>query len=290
MKGGRFLLRFKKRRPDTNKGNYGKVVIISGSYGMAGASFLCCKGAYKSGAGLVYLCIPKSIYPILGTKLTCTVIHPVDETEEGTFSNTSYNQIIKLAQRCDVAAIGPGITTHPQTKQLVKELIKNLKIPVVIDADGLNSISDEPDILKDAKTDIIITPHPGELSRLIKVSIPEIQKAREKFARGIAERFGVITVLKGYRTVVSDGKKLFVNPTGNPGMASGGSGDVLTGMIAGLIGQGYPLFESACTGVYLHGFAGDLAAKKYGEISMIATDILEFLPGAFKLYLKKVKR
>jgi NAD(P)H-hydrate epimerase len=290
MKGGRFLIKFKKRQPNTNKGDYGKIVIVSGSYGMAGASFLCCKGAYKSGAGLVYLCIPRSIYPILGTKLTCTVVHPVDETPQGTFSQTSYNQIIKVAQRCDVIAIGPGITTHNQTKMLVKDLIRNLQIPIVIDADGLNSISDKPEILKEARSDIIITPHPGELSRLIKTSIPEIQKAREKFAKDTAKRFGVITVLKGYKTVVSDGKRVFINTTGNPGMASGGSGDVLTGMIAGLIGQGYPLFESACTGVYLHGLAGDLAAKKYGEISMIATDILEFLPEAFKVYLKGMKK
>lgn len=271
-----------KRKAATNKGDYGKILVIAGSVGMAGAAYLTCKGAYRSGAGLVYLCAPRALAPIMAVKLTCTVIRPVADTRAGTFSSKSLAAILDLARTCDAAAIGPGLGRHAETGKLVKALISRLAIPIVLDADGLNLIADDPAILAKARRDVVITPHPGELSRLLRRSVVEIQAHRSSVARAAAKRFGCVVVLKGHRTVISDGARTAVNTTGNPGMATGGSGDILTGMAATFLAQGFRAFDAARLAVHLHGLAGDIAARRLGEVSLMATDILDALPAAIR--------
>lgn len=284
MKVVKRLPRIPPRNPNSHKGDFGKVLVVAGSVGMAGAAYLCCKGAYRAGAGLVYLCAPRSLYAAVGSKLTCTVIHPVSETPRGRISAGAAKEILRLASSCDSAAIGPGLSHDAGVSSLVKSLIKGLRIPMAIDADGLNAIASSPAMLKRARSPVVITPHPGELARMIKRPVEAIQGKREEVAAESASQFCATTVLKGHRTVVTDGVRVFVNGTGNPGMATGGSGDILTGMIAAFLAQGFSPFESAQLGVHIHGCAGDLARRKYGEISMIATDILEMLPEAFKRF------
>ncbi|OGL47256.1 MAG: NAD(P)H-hydrate dehydratase [Candidatus Schekmanbacteria bacterium RBG_16_38_10] len=278
------LPRIEKRRVNTNKGDYGKVLIVAGSLGMAGAAYLACKGAYRSGAGLVYLAIPKGIYDVVGAKLTCTVIHSLDQTVDGSISEKALGKILQIANNCDSVAIGPGLSQNANTGKLVTQLIRKLSIPFVLDADGLNLISKYPQILKEAKVPVVITPHQGELSRIMRVPVSQIEKDREGISVRAANTYKIILVLKGHNTIVTDGKRVYKNPTGNPGMATGGSGDVLTGMIATFLAQGVAPFNAAQLAVYIHGFAGDLAAKNVGEVSMLATDILGYLPTAFKLY------
>lgn len=284
------LPKIPKRKADTSKGDYGKVLVVAGSVGMAGAAYLAASGAHRAGAGLVYLATPKDIYNILAKKLFCTVIHPMPQTclrqagAKGALSNPI--PILELAEKCDSVAIGPGLSRNSATAKVVKTLILKLQKPFVLDADGLNCISDNPSVLRKAKAPMVITPHPGELSRLIKTSIDYIQRNRKAVAIKTAKLYNVIALLKGHNTIVTDGKNVYVNKTGNPGMATGGSGDILTGIIATFLAQGFSPFDSACLGAHIHGLAGDLACKKFGEISLIATDILDYLPEAFKRYTR----
>ncbi|MBI4231873.1 NAD(P)H-hydrate dehydratase [Candidatus Peregrinibacteria bacterium] len=278
------LPKIPKRKRDTNKGDYGKVLVVAGSVGMAGAAYLAASGAHRAGAGLVYLATPKSIYNVLAKKLFCTVIHPMPQTPRGALSNPI--PILELTKKCGSAAIGPGISHNPKTAKVVRTLISKLLLPFVLDADGLNCISNNPSILRRAKAPIVITPHPGELSRLIKTSVNKIQRNRQAIAIKTAKLYNVIVLLKGHNAIVTDGKNVYVNKTGNPGMATGGSGDILTGIIATFLAQGFSPFDSACLGAHIHGLAGDLACKKFGETSLIATDILNYLPDAFKRYSK----
>lgn len=272
-----------KRKPDTHKGDYGHVFVIAGSVGMTGAAALCAQAALLSGSGLVTLGICKSLNPILARKLTEVMTKPLPETRQQTLSEKALSEILKFAKKVDCVAIGPGLSRNRSTQKLVKRLIVFLNKPIVLDADGINALERKAAILKSAKAPIVITPHPGEMSRLVSLSRREISKAKEKVAKEFANKYNVVCVLKGHRTVVAEPKgKTYTNTTGNPGMASGGVGDVLTGMIASFIGQGIRPFDAAKLGVYLHGLAGDLAAKEKGEVSLIATDLLNKLPEAIK--------
>lgn len=272
-----------KRRPDTHKGDYGHVFVIAGSAGMTGAAALASMGALLSGSGLVTLGIPKSLNPIMEAKLTEVMTKPLPETDDQTLSEGAFSRIIKFAEKVNCVAIGPGLSRNSGTEKLVKELVVSLDKPMVLDADGINALEGNASILSSAKAPIVITPHPGEMARLVSLSREAIIKAKEKVAKNFASKYNVVCVLKGHRTVVAGPKgKVYVNFTGNPGMASGGVGDVLTGMIASLIGQGIKPFDAAKLGVFLHGLAGDLAAKEKGEISLIASDILGKLPAAIK--------
>jgi NAD(P)H-hydrate epimerase len=273
----------KKRKRDTHKGDYGHVLIVAGSIGLTGAAYLTSEAALLSGSGLVTLAIPKSLNDIMEKKLTEVMTLPVKDGGRGYFPASGFEEIKKFSKNIDAAAIGPGIAKNGGTKKLVKKLIQNLNTAIVLDADGINCIAGEADVLKKSKKAVVITPHPGEMSRLVNKSVGHIQRNRKKIAEEISRKYGVTVVLKGAKTVVaSQDGRTYVNKTGNPGMASGGVGDVLTGIIASLIGQGYKPFNAARFGVYLHGRAGDIAAKKSGETSLRAQDILDNIYKAIK--------
>ncbi len=271
------------RKLSSHKGSFGHLLVIAGSEGMTGAASLSALAALRVGAGLVTLGIPESLNPILEIKLTEVMTLPLPESKEKTLSYRAFEKIEKFSQRCKAIALGPGISLHKESKELVTMIIKRLNIPLVLDADGINALVGEVSLLSKYKAPLIITPHPGEMSRLLKIRVEEVQKDRIKSAITLAKKTGTITVLKGARTIIADKEgNNWINSTGNPGMASAGSGDVLTGIIGGLLVQGIPPLEAAKFGVYFHGYAADLVIQEKEEMSLIASDILENLPGAIR--------
>lgn len=275
---------FKKRGPDTHKGDYGHVLLIAGSIGFTGAAYLAGEAAVLTGSGLVTCAVPKSLNAILASKMTEAMTLPVEDNGKGYFPISALADIMKFSEKVDAVAIGPGLSPQAETKELVKKLINALEKPIVLDADGLNAICDDPHILKRAKKEIVITPHSGEMARLIRKEINYIQKNRKNIAETVAKKYNVVVVLKGRNTVIASPKgEVVINKTGNPGMASGGVGDVLTGMIVSLIGQGYTPFDAARFGVYLHGLAGDIAAEEKTEVSLRARDVLDNIYKAIKI-------
>ena len=272
-----------RRKPDTHKGDYGHVFVIAGSIGLTGAAALCSQAAILSGSGLVTLGIPKSLNPIMARKLTEVMTKPLPQTREQSLSYSALKEILRFAGKINCVAIGPGLSRNKSTQRLVRKLLTSLKKSIVLDADGINALEGKVNLLKSAKAPIVITPHPGEMSRLISLSKNEIARNKQRIAKKFANKYNVVCVLKGHRSVVAGPRgKAYINTTGNPGMASGGVGDVLTGMIASFIGQGLSPFNAAKLGVYLHGLAGDLAARRKGEVSLIASDLLNRLPQAIK--------
>ncbi len=273
------------RKPDTHKGDVGRVLVVAGSAGLTGAAALCSLGALRVGAGLVTLGIPKSLLELFAIKLTEVMTMPLAETSARALSTQALPDIVSALEDRDVLALGPGLSQQAQTKQLVRQLIPRLAKPAVIDADALNALAEDVGVLKRVHHPLILTPHPGEMARLIRLSAADVQRDRQRIAVEFAKRYGVILVLKGHQTIVAnvDGQ-LYVNNTGNPGMASGGCGDVLTGMIAGLVGQGVAPFDAARLGVYLHGLAGDLAADEVGTVGLIASDLIDRIPAAIEAY------
>ena len=275
---------FKKRKSDTHKGDYGYVLVVAGSTGMTGAAYLASEGAVLMGSGLITCAIPKSLNNIMEVKLTEVMTLPIMDKGKGYFSSGGFFKIKEFSKNVDVVAIGPGISRENEVKKLIKKLIKNLDIPIVLDADGINCIKDDISILEKSKRDLVITPHPGEMSRLISKEVEYIQKNRKKVATQFAKKYGITVVLKGKNTIVAsrDGR-IYVNRTGNPGMASGGVGDILTGMIASLIGQGFNAFDASECATYIHGLAADIAIKEKGAVSLRAKDILDNIPKAIKI-------
>ncbi len=283
------------RKKNTHKGSYGRVLVLAGSPGMTGAAYLCSKAALRSGSGIVTLGIPESLNPIMEVKLTCVMTYPLPETKASTLSSKGRKSILKLCESHDVVALGPGLSQHPETRELILWLIKNIDRTMVIDADGLNALASNVDVLHKIKQNVVLTPHPGEMSRLTGLrSAKDVQKERlntaAHFVKSIQKKSGdekrLVLVLKGDKTIVADYGRIYVNRTGNPGMATAGVGDVLTGIIVSLIGQGLDVFDATQLGVYIHGLAGDIAAKKKGEPSLIASDIIDYLPDAFMKYKK----
>ena len=272
------------RMPYYHKGDCGRVLIIGGAPGMTGAPSLTAAAALRAGAGMTLLGVPESLNQTLEQKLTETMTLPLPETEDGYLSLKAEDKIMDALMWADVLAIGPGIGRANETIDLVHAVIKNAEVPVVVDADALFALSKKSDILRNRKYNTVLTPHHGEFSRMVKSSdIPSIQTEHIEMVRKYARAFQSVLVLKGAPTLISgQGKEVFINSTGNAGMATAGSGDVLTGIIAGLIGQGVNLGEAAISGVYLHGLAGDLAADEFGEISITAGDINDYLPYAFE--------
>ncbi len=268
------------RPADSNKGTFGRVLVISGSLGMSGAAVMSGTAALRSGAGLVRLAVPSGILPIVAAGNPCYMTAPMPQDEHGRFSDGAVPSLLSLAQGNSVVAMGPGFGRSPAITALVSALLTQLSMPVVLDADGLNAL--HTDRLRDRTGPLIMTPHPGEFSRLSGLDIPTIQSRRQEVATRFAAEHGVILVLKGQGTVVTDGKRVFVNTTGNPGMATAGSGDVLTGVIAAFLAQGLEPFAAAQLGVYIHGFAGDMARDALGEVGMIAADLLTYLPQAIR--------
>lgn len=267
------------RPPNAHKGDFGHLFVLAGSPGKTGAAAMVCEAAVRVGTGLVTLGIPESLNPILEVKMTEAMTEPLPETKEKTLALTALNRIRELLFRKTALALGPGLSLHPQTARLVQKIIRETTLPMVIDADGLSALAGKIDMLKRSRAPFILTPHPGEMARLTGRSVPEIQQDRIEVARQFAQEHKVILVLKGARTLIAspDGE-VFVNPTGNPGMASGGMGDVLTGMIGGFLAQGLPPLEAAKLGVFLHGLAGDFVAHKKGEKGLAATDLIAETP------------
>jgi NAD(P)H-hydrate epimerase len=268
---------FPRRRGDSHKGDYGHIFILAGSTGLTGAAALSSIAAMRTGAGLVTLGIPKSLNPIMEVKLTEVMTLPLPETAEGSLGLGAKEKILRMIKKASVIALGPGLGVNPETGKLVQELLVAVEKPIVLDADGLNLLNGNISLLKSVRAPLVITPHPGEAGRLIGKKSSEIQSDRIGIVRKIALKSGAIVVLKGAATVIANPRGVWVNPTGNPGMASGGVGDVLTGMIASFIGQGFSSLDAALAAVYIHGKAGDIAAKKVGMYSLIATDIIDNL-------------
>ncbi|MDP3920315.1 MAG: NAD(P)H-hydrate dehydratase [Candidatus Omnitrophota bacterium] len=279
----RFRVRLKKRSSKSHKGDYGRVFILAGSKGLAGAAHLAGMGALRSGAGLVTVGVPEKIYGVVARREAEVMVKPFASTANGSLSLKALPDIRRFLKTQDVCGLGPGLSQHPQTQKLIRDLVSKAEGPIVIDADGLNAFRGHEGALKKHRRPLILTPHPGEFQRLFGGKVSHDDAGRKKQAGGIAKQFGVVMILKGHRTVVAapDGK-IYRNTTGNPGMATGGTGDVLTGVVAALLGQGLKPFEAACAGVYIHGLAGDLAAKKVGQLSLTAGDIIQYLPAAIR--------
>ncbi len=265
-------LKLSRRLPDSHKGTYGRVLVVAGSAGMAGAAVLAGSAALRGGAGLVTVACPAAIQDIVAIGNPCFT----------TFGFRNSQEVLDRAAAFDVLAVGPGLGTQPYTAELVLALVQQLPDkPIVLDADGLNNLEPIPD-LRSRTAPLVMTPHPGEFAKLHGKTTADVQANREPLAIEFARTHGVVLLLKGHRTIVTDGEHIYTNATGNPGMATGGCGDVLTGLIAALVGQKISAFEAACLGAHVHGRAGDLAATEVGQTALIASDLLTFLGKAFQ--------
>ena len=265
------------RLADTHKGNYGKLLLLCGSKGYTGAAALAAMGALRSGAGLVFLTVPECIYEIESVKLAEPIVQALP-SKNGMFSSDALFSLQKMFTGKDVLLIGPGIGRSQDTEAVVCFALEHFSGPVILDADGINVISEHKDLLRGRTHPTILTPHDGEAARLAG----PVGHDRIVYAKNLASDLGCILLLKGHRTVITDGQTVYVNQTGNPGMAVGGSGDVLAGMIVSLLGQGIEPLHAAACGVWLHGAAGDICAKELGQYAMLPSDMLEALPRLLK--------
>lgn len=265
------------RNPWGHKGNFGKLLLLCGSRGYTGAAFFAAMGALRSGAGLVFLGVPESIYGIEAVKLNEPVIFPLPDAG-GRLSADAVPEILTRLPRMDAVLVGPGLGQSEGTLAVVRAVLEKAECPVVVDADGINVLSAHRDLLRGRKLPTILTPHDGEFARLGGV----IGEDRMAAAAALAEELGCTVLLKGHETCITDGTDGFLNPTGNPGMAVGGSGDVLAGAITALLGAGLPPLEAAACGAWLHGAAGDRCAAELGQYGMLPTDMLSALPRLMK--------
>jgi ADP-dependent NAD(P)H-hydrate dehydratase len=270
------------RAADSNKGSYGRILVIAGSRGMSGAAVLCASAALRGGAGLVYLAIPKEIQPIVAGANPCYLTAALPEDSDGRLDLVAMTDLLALAEGKDVIAAGPGLGRAHGVTGVIEWLVTQVAVPLVLDADGLNALHGRVGLLKGAPGPRLLTPHPGEFARLIGSDIRTVQADRQGLAVRFAAEHGVVLLLKGHGTIVTDGRRMYQNATGNPGMATGGTGDVLTGLIAALLGQGLEPFAAAQLGAWWHGRAGDLARDELGEICLVASDLLEYLPRAWR--------
>lgn len=273
--------RVKELLPDrpawSHKGDYGKILLLCGSRGFTGAAYFAAMGALRCGAGLVFLGVPESIYTIEAVKLNEPVVFPLPD-RDGMLHTDALNEIRRRLPQMDAVLIGCGLGQSEDVFQVVKAVLEEAACPVVLDADGINVITRHKDIVRGRKAPTVLTPHDGEFLRLGY----SIGKDRMDSAAEAARNLGGILLLKGHETCITDGKQAYLNQTGNPGMAVGGSGDVLAGMITGLLGQGIPPLEAAAVGAWLHGAAGDLCAERLGQYGMLPSDMLEALPRLMK--------
>lgn len=265
------------RNPWGHKGNFGKLLLLCGSRGYTGAAFFAAMGALRSGAGLVFLGAPESIYGIEAVKLNEPVIFPLPDAG-GRLSADAVPEILTRLPRMDAVLVGPGLGQSEGTLAVVRAVLEKAECPVVVDADGINVLSAHRDLLRGRKLPTILTPHDGEFARLGGV----IGEDRMAAAAALAEELGCVVLLKGHETCITDGTNGYLNPTGNPGMAVGGSGDVLAGVITALLGVGLPPLEAAACGAWLHGAAGDRCAAELGQYGMLPTDMLSALPRLMK--------
>lgn len=265
------------RNPWGHKGNFGKLLLLCGSRGYTGAAFFAAMGALRSGAGLVFLGVPESIYGIEAVKLNEPVIFPLPDAG-GRLSADAVPEILTRLPQMDAVLVGPGLGQSEGTLAVVRVVLEKAECPVVVDADGINVLSAHRDLLRGRKSPTILTPHDGEFARLGGV----MGEDRMAAAAALAEELGCVVLLKGHETCITDGTDGYLNPTGNPGMAVGGSGDVLAGVITALLGAGLPPLEAAACGAWLHGAAGDRCAAELGQYGMLPTDMLSALPRLMK--------
>jgi NAD(P)H-hydrate epimerase len=268
------------RPADAHKGHSGHLLVIAGSPGKTGAAAMTAISAMRTGAGLVTLGVPKSLNPVIEGQVLEIMTYPLPETAAGVLDSADMKAITELSSGKKCIALGPGIGQAPETRELVGRIITDSRIPLVIDADGLNNLTGQEQILKNCKAPVILTPHPAEMARLIDDTVAFVQQNRVSCARALAQKLNVHLILKGAKTVVAhpDGR-VFINSTGNAGMASGGMGDVLTGIIAGLVAQGLTPEKAAHAAVYLHGAAADALSASMGPIGYLAGDVMEAIPG-----------
>ncbi|HTK95042.1 MAG TPA: NAD(P)H-hydrate dehydratase, partial [Terriglobales bacterium] len=273
------------RAPDAHKGDFGHVLIIGGSVGKAGAAAMAGMGALRAGAGLTTVATPKSVLNTVAGFAPELMTEPLDETDTGgiALKALEYGRMDKLCENKDVLAIGPGLGQHPETQEFVRSLVHSTKLPVVLDADGLNAFAGAANLLDGSKRPLVLTPHPGEFARLAGKSVTEIEKDPVTLARAFAAAHECTLVLKGHRTLVATPEgDVWINTSGNAGMAKGGSGDVLTGITVALLAKSKRCAaENAGAAVFLHGLAGDIAREQVGERSMVASDILAAVGDAF---------
>lgn len=276
--------RLPPRPPDSHKGSFGRLLVIAGSRGMSGAAVLCGSAGLRGGAGLVQVVVPGEILPVVASGNPCYLTAAFAQDMRGRFAAAAVDELVDLAAAwADVVAVGPGLGLSEAMPILMSSLVDRVEKPVVIDADGLNALARLPaDSWRSHQQRIVLTPHPGEFARLADVRDEQVQANGPNLAISYAADRNVVLVLKGHGTVVTDGRRIYRNTSGNPGMASGGTGDVLTGLIGALIGQGLDPFDAAVTGVWVHGRAGDLAAEHLGQTALIATDLLVYLPAALR--------
>lgn len=259
-----------------HKGDFGRVVLLSGAVGYTGAPALAARAALRCGSGLVFTLVPEAVYPVIAVKLDEAMVFPVADDGRGRVAYAAKEEIQSRLAHADCALLGPGLGRSEDLTCLMQELVRESHIPVLLDADGLNAFEGHIDVLREAACPLILTPHDGEFARLMpQMPLPRQDiTARCAAAAQLAEQTGSVVLLKGHRTVITDGKTFYVNYTGNPGMAVGGSGDVLSGMILSLLGQGVPPLEAAALGAYLHGAAGDACAEELGQCGLLPGDML----------------
>ncbi len=281
---------FTKRKKDSHKGTFGHLLVVSGSRGKTGAAVMAAKAALKTGAGLVTVGTPQGCLPMVARSMDEIMTEPLPETGEGTLAAEAASRILELMPGKDALVLGPGISTHPATAEMVLSLLPRVRVPMVIDADGLNILADAPEVLESLSGNVVLTPHPGEFARLAGIETSDAVRHKLTLAPRFARENRLFLVLKGYRTlIVTPQGMTYVNPTGNPGMATGGSGDVLSGMIGSMIMQG-DFLKAVLSAVYMHGASGDLAVERYGEKPLIAGNIITFLPAAIKSILSSGPR
>jgi NAD(P)H-hydrate epimerase len=279
------VLRLAPRPADAHKGSAGRVLVVAGSRGMAGAAVLCGSAALRGGAGLVQVACSRDIQDVVAGGNPCytTLGLPMNRAGGFTFDPPLIDEVVRSGEQSAAVAIGPGLGARPDVGDLVRALLIRMRDkPVVLDADALNVLPLTPESFRTRPGDVVMTPHPGEFARFCKTTAAGVQANREGLAVPFAKAWKSVLLLKGHRTIVTDGTRVFTNPTGNPGMATGGCGDVLTGLIAALIGQGMPAFDAACLGAWAHGRAGDLAAAKIGPVGITAADLLDHLPAGIR--------
>lgn len=279
----RLLPYFAARKKDSHKGTFGHLFILSGSIGKTGAAAMAAKAALKMGAGLVTVGTPESCLPMIARSMVELMTEPLPETEKGSLSKDALERILALLEGKDGLMIGPGISTHPSTAELVLSLLPKIEVPVMIDADALNILASKLQLLKSLRQPVVLTPHPGEFARLLDLSTKDVVENKLELAPRFAQEYGVYLVLKGYRTlIVTPEGTVYINPTGNPGMATAGTGDVLSGMIASMMIQEKKLLEAILSAVYVHGVSGDISAEKLGERAITAGNLITHLPSALK--------
>ena len=271
------------RPPDAHKGTFGTAIVIAGSPGLTGAAAMAAEAALRSGAGLCTLGVPVGLQDIMAAKLTEVMTRGLPETEGRALSAGALDAALELCEKGTAVVLGCGLGTHPETAEFVRRFVQAVRKPMVVDADGLNCLAGDVRVLEGDHGDLIVTPHPGEMARLLGTTAEQVQSNRVDTAREAASRFHSIVVLKGARTLIAEPSgRVFINPTGNVGLATGGTGDVLAGAIGGLLAQGLSPFDAAVCGVFVHGRAGDIAAWRIGVAGMIAGDVLRAVPEALR--------